>query len=49
MTKDVIAIDGDGVIFNLKEAQSKNTQIIYVPTEAGLPILETNRLSIKSK
>lgn len=30
-------------IHNLEEAQSKGTQIIYVPTEANLPILEANR------
>ncbi len=31
-------------IEGLKEAQRQGAQIIYVPTEAGLPILEANRL-----
>lgn len=31
-------------IHNLEEAEKLGTQIIYVPTEAGLPILEAGRL-----
>ncbi|NYT68767.1 hypothetical protein H0A67_09265 [Pusillimonas noertemannii] len=31
-------------IEGLKEAQRQGAQIIYVPTEAGLPILEASRL-----
>lgn len=33
---------------NLEKAEQNGT-VIYVPTEAGLPILETNRLNNKGK
>ncbi|MGI9490458.1 MAG: membrane protease subunit [Geminicoccaceae bacterium] len=29
----------------IQQVQGANTQLIYVPTEAGIPILEANRLS----
>lgn len=32
-------------IENLKEAHRQGAQVIYVPTEAGLPILEASRLN----
>lgn len=32
-------------IQNLENAEGKGTQVIYVPTEAGLPILEASRNS----
>lgn len=34
-------------IQNLEHAEAKGTQVIYVPTEAGLPILEANRLKVQ--
>lgn len=31
-------------ISNIEKAESKGTTTIYIPTEAGLPILESNRM-----
>jgi regulator of protease activity HflC (stomatin/prohibitin superfamily) len=34
-------------IHNLAEAEKLGAEVIYVPTEAGLPILEANRFRLK--
>lgn len=36
-------------IESLKEARAQGAQVIYVPTEAGLPILEASRLQSAPK